>query len=68
MNMEIIGSLDYTEFVQSEIYVNDNNKISGMANGKFYNPYRDEMQIGLLIFENIEIGTDPEATFYQGIH
>jgi hypothetical protein len=64
--MEIIGSLDYTEFAQSEIYVNENNKISGMANGKFYNPYRDEMQIGLLIFENIAIGTDPDATFYQG--
>ena len=66
MNMEIIGSFDYTEFAQSEIYVNDDNKISGMANGKFYNPYRDEMQIGLLIFENIEIGTDPDATFYTG--
>lgn len=66
MNMEIIGSFDYTEFAQSEIYANNDNKISGMANGKFYNPYRDEMQIGLLIFENIEIGTDPEATFYTG--
>ena len=68
MDMEIIGSQDYTDFAQSEIYVNDDNKISGMANGKFFNPYRNEMQIGLLIFENIEIGTDPEATFYQGIH
>ena len=66
MNMEIIGSFDYTEFAQSEIYINNDNKISGMANGKFYNPYRDEMQIGLLIFENIEIGTDPDATFYTG--
>ena len=66
MNMEIIGSFDYTEFAQSEIYVNEDNKISGMANGKFFNPYRNEMQIGLLIFENIEIGTDPEATFYTG--
>ena len=28
MNMEIIGSFDYTEFAQSEIYVNENNKIS----------------------------------------
>ena len=37
-----------------------------MANGKFWNPYRNEMQIGLLIFENIEIETDPEATFYTG--
>ena len=66
MDMEIIGSFDYTDFAQSEIYVNDDNKVSGMANGKFWNPYRDEEQLGLLIFENIEIGTDPEATFYTG--
>ena len=66
MDMEIIGSFDYTEFAQSEIYTNDNNKVSGMANGQFYNPYREEMQMGLLIFENIEIGTDPDATFYTG--
>ena len=64
MDMEIIGSFDYTEFAQSEIYVNEDNKVSGMANGQFYNPYREEMQLGLLVFENIEIGTDPEATFY----
>ena len=42
----------------AKIYVNEDNKISGMANGKFWNPYRNEMQIGLLIFENIKIGTD----------
>ena len=66
MDMEIIGSFDYTDFAQSEIYVNDDNKVSGMANGKFWNPYRDEEQLGLLIFENIEIGTDPDATFYTG--
>ena len=66
MDMEIIGSFDYTDFAQSEIYVNNNNKISGMANGKFYNPYRDEEQLGLVIFENIEIGTDTSATFYTG--
>ena len=66
MNMEIIGSFDYTEFAQSEIYINNDNKISGMANGKFYNPYRDELQIALLVFENIEIGMDPEGTFYDG--
>ena len=66
LNMEIIGSQDYTDFAQSEIYVNDGNKVSGMANGKFWNPYRNEEQLGLLIFENIEIGTDSEATFYTG--
>ena len=56
---EIISKLE-------SLYTNDNNKVSGMANGQFYNPYREEMQMGLLIFENIEIGTDPEATFYTG--
>ena len=66
LNMEIIGSQDYTDFAQSEIYFNDDNRVSGMANGKFWNPYRNEEQLGLLIFENIEIGTDPEATFYTG--
>ena len=66
MSMEITGLDDYVEFAQSEISINENNKISGMANGQFYNPYRDEMQMGLLIFRNIEIGTDPEATFYTG--
>ena len=66
LNMEIIGSQDYTDFAQSEIYVNNDNKVSGMANGKFWNPYRNEEQLGLLIFENIEIGTDSEATFYTG--
>ena len=66
INLEIIGSSDYTEFGQSEIYVNNDNTISGMTNGQFYNPYRDEMQIGLLVFENIEIGTDTSATFYTG--
>ena len=66
MDMEIIGSFDYTDFAQSEIYVNEDNKVSGMANGKFWNQYRDEEQLGLLVFENIEIGTDPDATFYTG--
>jgi len=66
INLEIIGSFDYTEFGQSEITEVKDNKVSGMVNGQFYNPYRDELQIALLIFENIEIGTDPDATFYTG--
>ncbi len=66
INLEIIGSFDYTDFGQSEITEVKDNKVSGMVNGQFYNPYRDELQIALLIFENIEIGTDPDATFYQG--
>ena len=63
---EIIGSFDYTDFGQAEITSVEDNKISGMVNGQFYNPYRDELQIALLIFENIEIGMDPEGTFYTG--
>jgi hypothetical protein len=66
INLEIVGTQDYTEFAQAEIYEYNGNKISGFANGYFYNPYRDEMQIAVLLFENIVIGTDPEATFYTG--
>ena len=66
INLEIIGSLDYTDFGQAEITKVEDNTISGIVNGQFYNPYRDELQIALLIFENIEIGMDPEGTFYTG--
>ena len=65
INLEIIGSFDYTEFGQSEISKVENGKVSGMVNGQFYNPYRDELQIALLVFDNIEIGMDPEGTFYD---
>ena len=66
INLEIIGSQDYTNFGQAEITEVEDNKISGVVNGQFYNPYRDELQIALLVFENIEIGMDPEGTFYTG--
>ena len=66
INLEIIGSQDYTNFGQAEITEIEDNKISGVVNGQFYNPYRDELQIALLVFENIEIGMDPEGTFYTG--
>ena len=66
INLEIIGSQDYTNFGQAEITKIEDNKVSGVVNGQFYNPYRDELQIALLVFDNIEIGTDPEATFYTG--
>jgi len=26
------------------------------------------MQHGVIIFNNLQVGTDPEATFYQGIY
>ena len=66
IDLEIIGSQDYTNFGQAEITSIEDNKISGVVNGQFYNPYRDELQIALLVFENIEIGMDPEGTFYTG--
>ena len=66
INLEIIGSQDYTNFGQAEITKIEDNKVSGVVNGQFYNPYRDELQIALLVFDNIEIGMDPEGTFYTG--
>ena len=65
INLEIIGSQDYTNF-GLEITEVEDNKISSVVNGQFYNPYRDELQQALLVFENIEIGMDPEGTFYTG--
>ena len=41
---------------------------SGMVDGYFFNPYRNEMQHGVIIFDNLEVGSDPEATFYQGVY
>jgi len=26
------------------------------------------MQHGIIIFDNLEVGTDPEGTFYQGVY
>ena len=65
INLEIIGSQDYTNFGQAEITKVEDGKVSGIVNGQFYNPYRDELQIALLVFDNIEIGMDPEGTFYD---
>jgi len=65
INLEIIGSQDYTSFGQAEITKVEDGKVSGIVNGQFYNPYRDELQIALLVFDNIEIGMDPEGTFYD---
>ena len=62
----ILGEKPEIEEKNFKLFKGRDNKVSGIVNGQFYNPYRDELQIALLIFENIEIGTDPEATFYQG--
>ena len=68
ITLEIVGLSDYTEFSQASIDKYEDGFVSGMADGYFFNPYRDEMQHGIIIFDNLEVGTDPEATFYQGIY
>ena len=68
ITLEIVGLSDYTEFAQASIDKYEDGKVSGMADGYFFNPYRNEMQHGIIIFDNLEVGTDPEATFYQGIY
>ena len=68
ITLEIVGLSDYAEFAQGSIDKYEDGKVSGMADGYFFNPYRDEMQHGIIIFENLKVGTDPEATFYQGIY
>jgi len=68
ITLEIVGLSDYTEFSQASISKYEDGKVSGIADGYFFNPYRDEMQHGIIIFDNLEVGTDPEATFYQGVY
>ena len=68
ITLEIVGLSDYAEFAQGSIDKYENGFVSGMADGYFFNPYRNEMQHGVIIFNNLQVGTDPEATFYQGIY
>ena len=68
ITLEIVGLSDFTEFAQASIQKYEDGKVSGIADGYFFNPYRNEMQHGIIIFDNIEIGTDSTATFYQGIY
>ena len=68
ITLEIVGLSDFTEFAQASIQKYEDGKISGIADGYFFNPYRNEMQHGIIIFDNLEVGTDPEATFYQGVY
>ena len=68
ITLEIVGLSDYTEFSQASISKYEDGLVSGIADGYFFNPYRDEMQHGIIIFDNLEVGTDPEATFYQGVY
>jgi len=68
ITLEIVGLSDFTEFAQASIQKYEDGKVSGIADGYFFNPYRDEMQHGIIIFDNLEVGTDPDATFYQGVY
>ena len=68
ITLEIVGLSDFTEFAQASIQKYEDGKVSGIADGYFFNPYRNEMQHGIIIFDNLEVGTDPEATFYQGVY
>ena len=68
ITLEIVGLSDFAEFAQGSIQKYEDGKVSGIADGYFFNPYRDEMQHGIIIFDNLEVGTDPEGTFYQGVY
>ena len=39
--------------------------VDGVVEGTFYNPYNETLQNGLLLFENVIIGTDTANTFYS---
>ena len=68
ITLEIVGLSDFTEFAQATISKYEDGLISGIADGYFFNPYRYEMKHGVFIFDNLEVGSDPEATFYQGVY
>ena len=68
ITLEIVGLSDFTAFAQASISKYEDGLVSGIADGYFFNPYRNEMQHGIIIFDNLEVGTDPEATFYQGVY
>jgi len=65
VTLEIVGLSDYTSNAQAVISKNEDNVVDGLAEGTFYNPYSEQMQNGLLMFENITIGTDTANTFYS---
>ena len=65
VTLEIVGLSDYTSNAQGAITRNDGNVVDGVVEGTFYNPYAEVMQNGLLLFENVTIGTDTSNTFYS---
>jgi len=65
ITLEIVGVSDYTVNAQGIINKLHDNVVSGYAEGTYWNPYRDEFQNGLIVFENVEIETDTSNTFYS---
>ena len=65
ITLEIVGASDYTVNAQGIIDELHDNVVSGYAEGTYYNPYRNEMQNGLIVFENVVIETDTANTFYS---
>ena len=65
VTLEIVGLSDYTSNAQGAITRNEDNVVDGVVEGTFYNPYSETLQNGLLLFENVTIGTDTANTFYS---
>ena len=65
VTLEIVGASDYTTNAQGAIITNEDNMVDGVVEGTFWNPYNETLQNGLLLFENLEIATDVENTFYS---
>jgi hypothetical protein len=65
ITLEIVGVSDYTVNAQGIINQLYSNVVSGYAEGTFWNPYRNEFQNGLVVFENLAISTDTTNTFYS---
>ena len=68
ITLEIVGLSDYTEFSQASISKYEDGLVSGVADGYFFNPYRNEMPVISCPVAGDVVGTDPEATFYQGVY
>ena len=65
ITLEIVGLSDYTVNAQGVINELYSNVVSGYAEGTFWNPYREQFQNGLVVFENLPISTDTTNTFYS---
>ena len=65
VTLEIVGLSDYTSNAQGAITRNEDNVVNGVVEGTFYNPYNETLQNGLLLFENVIVGTDTANTFYS---